>query len=283
MLMEVVGNASAPVMAALVAQVQRAGEPTTWITCDNSILHPPDFLQAGVDLESLACVHIRTRHFGPPVERLHAAEMLIRSGAFGLVMLELPGASPVPTRALSRLLRLARQHQIRVVFRVTDAIDAINTESLGPLVGSQIRVTHDVKCGVNLIRAEVLKPNPTGKFLSDLRSETTLWLTTPKNAETFTPLLGREAAYVDTHKPHNKGAENTRADQTGKFESLKITDVTTHAVDSNTPTTTGKNNSPKPQTDKNRAGLRKSKLSKNTKNQQKHEKTGQISLFSEAV
>ena len=117
---------------ALLRKVQREGETTAWIQLEGGSLHPPDLHEAGVDLEALVVIHV------PPAEGAaglgRAAELLLRSEAFGLVVLDL-GTLPGRTAWHGRLLGLARQHESRVLL-LTDKPS--HAPSLGPLVGLRI-------------------------------------------------------------------------------------------------------------------------------------------------
>ncbi len=97
-LVELSGQGGAAVLTAamrLVVDAQSRGETTAWVTTRESNFFPPDAAQAGVELEALAVVRV-------PDARLlgHAAERLVRCGAFGLVVVDLAGA-PVVSPASS--------------------------------------------------------------------------------------------------------------------------------------------------------------------------------------
>ena len=91
----------------LVHQVQRQGEPTAWITRADSTFFPPDAAQGGVDLAALPVVRLASRR-----QCLRAADQLARSGAFGLLVVDLGGCLDLPlsaqTRWPDRRLRMAR-------------------------------------------------------------------------------------------------------------------------------------------------------------------------------
>jgi hypothetical protein len=87
---ELSGQGNAAVLTAamrLVVDAQSRGETTAWVTTRESSFFPPDAAEAGVELGALAVVRI-------PDARLlgHAAERLVRCGAFGLVVVDLAGA-----------------------------------------------------------------------------------------------------------------------------------------------------------------------------------------------
>lgn len=116
---------------ALVRDAQRQGEPAAWITSRESTFFPPDAAFRGIDLEALAVVFVAD---APAAAR--AAERLVRSGAFGLVTLDLaslpePARGPIPAALQSRLAGLALRHGTAVLCLTEKAPDAA---SLGPLI-----------------------------------------------------------------------------------------------------------------------------------------------------
>lgn len=93
----------------LVRQAQNRKEPAGWVTSMESFFYPPDAAQGGVDLAAL--VVIRVPHAASiPV----AGEKLLRSGGFGLVMLDL-GIADIPMPLQSRLTGLAQRHHAALV------------------------------------------------------------------------------------------------------------------------------------------------------------------------
>ncbi len=114
------GDAPAALTAAmtLIADAQSEGEPVAWVGPASSLFYPPDAAESGVDLDALVLVRV------PAVADVaRAADRLLRSGAFGLVLLDLAapdgdeGRAPyrVPAPLLSRLLGLATRHDAAVV------------------------------------------------------------------------------------------------------------------------------------------------------------------------
>ena len=105
------GAAGLTLAFSLVLDAQRAGEPVAWLTADASAFFPPDAARGGVDLDALVVVRL------PAAGQLpRAAEHLARSGAFGLLVLDLGEAARVPVPMQMRLLGLARQHEAAVLF-----------------------------------------------------------------------------------------------------------------------------------------------------------------------
>jgi hypothetical protein len=131
-LTEIVGkDASAGLTAAmgLVRDAQRKKEPVLWIADRDSAFFPPDATGRGVDLDCLPIVRA-------PVEAMFsAADKVVRSGGFGLVVADLtsPATAPRWSRndaALSRLLGSAQKHDAAVVFLTRET----STAFLGSLI-----------------------------------------------------------------------------------------------------------------------------------------------------
>lgn len=120
------GSASLTIAMGLVREAQLLGEPAAWITLAGQSFFPPDAAAGGVDLAALAVVrlnHVR--------DLKRAADQLARSGAFGLLIVDLPEHASLPMAAQSRLLGLAQKHGVAVVFLTRKAVGA---PSLGSLI-----------------------------------------------------------------------------------------------------------------------------------------------------
>jgi len=95
----------------LVLEAQRRNEPAVWVTGRASAFYPPDAAEAAIDLDALIVVRVPDNR-----RSARAADTLLRSGGFGLVVLDL-GAD---TRGLSlpmqsRLVGLAKKHQAALI------------------------------------------------------------------------------------------------------------------------------------------------------------------------
>ena len=127
----------------LVLDTQRQDEPVAWITPEASCFFPPDAAEGGVDLRSLVVVR------APSTTRaLRAADKLIRSGAFGLVVVDLAPSLALPRSGeswLARLLGLARKHDTAVVLLTEKRGEAPSLSSLVSLRGEARRVQHNVE------------------------------------------------------------------------------------------------------------------------------------------
>ena len=89
----------------LVLDAQRAREPVAWVGPRSRTFLPSDASACGVDLNALPLVRVRDAR-----EIAIAADILGRSGAFGLIVLDL-GVESMALGTLSRLAGLARAHE----------------------------------------------------------------------------------------------------------------------------------------------------------------------------
>lgn len=134
-LIELAGGPTAARTSAAVqilVETQREGDPVVWIQPRGGTLYPPDLAAAGIDLGALLVVHV------PPeagrAGQAKAAELVLRSGAFGALVLDLCDAEPPRGDAwLGRLASLAREHDSRCVFLTSQA-----DSSLGPLIALRL-------------------------------------------------------------------------------------------------------------------------------------------------
>ena len=128
-LTEVSDSGAAPSLtaaASLILQAQQRGEPTAWISFGNSIFFPPDFAEWGIDLEALPVIRVPGA-----LTASYAADQLLRSGAFGLVVLDLKAQTEMRMAVQSRLAALARKHHAVLLCLTRKKKGA---PSLGPLV-----------------------------------------------------------------------------------------------------------------------------------------------------
>jgi hypothetical protein len=156
-LLEISGRAPGKLstVARLIAHAQAEGEPTAWIAArDEAGFYPPDFALVGVDLAAL--VVVRVPKLSGPHALVRASEVLLRSGAFGLVTIDF-GSTPIPRGALAwqaRLSGLARMHEARIVLLTTSERDA---PSLGPLIGLRVEPALQSECARVVLGQHVLK------------------------------------------------------------------------------------------------------------------------------
>lgn len=113
----------------LVLEAQRRGEPAGWVTTMENFFYPPDAARMGVDLGALAVVRV------PDFSAVaRAGEKLLRSGAFGVVALDLHAVA-IPPPLLSRLTALAQRHDAALLCLTEKTADR---PSLGSLVSLRV-------------------------------------------------------------------------------------------------------------------------------------------------
>ena len=110
-LVELSGMASTTMAIGLIHDAQQKLEPTAWITCRDSVFFPPDARDAGVDLDALPVLFVADEQCAA-----RAADQLLRSGAFGLLVLDLGPRMRVSMPLQTRLVGLARKHDATVLF-----------------------------------------------------------------------------------------------------------------------------------------------------------------------
>jgi len=130
----------------LVSEAQEQSEPVAWLTLSTGTFYPPDAAESGIDLAALVVVRCPDA-----TAAARAAERCLRSGAFGLVILDLGGHSEsrkddmkrdLSMQIQGRLVTLAQAHDAAVVCLTEKTQD---TASLGSLVS---------------LRAEALRRRP---------------------------------------------------------------------------------------------------------------------------
>ncbi len=136
-LIELSGNgadASLTLAFRLVLDAQLQGETVAWISPLPCAFYPPDAAEGGIDLDAIAVIQV------PDGRRAtRAADHLLRSGALGLVVLDL-GRLVVPTAAQTRLLGLAQKHGAALLCLTAKAPDRPSLGSLVSLRGEARRV-----------------------------------------------------------------------------------------------------------------------------------------------
>ena len=105
------GRTSTAVSMLLAAQ--RAGEAVVWIEPTDGSLYPPDLVAAGVDLDALVIVRVPTKE--GPEGLCRVAEWLVRSGGFGLLVMDLMGRAPAAQSPWqTRLSGMLRRHDAQL-------------------------------------------------------------------------------------------------------------------------------------------------------------------------
>jgi recombination protein RecA len=132
---------------------QREGDPVAWVQPRGGGLYPPDLAAAGLDLGSLLVVHVPLDAGSAAMPK--AAELALRTGAFGAVAIDLSSARPPRGDAwLGRLASLAREHDCRCV--LLGPADA--SASLGPIVPVRLLARRRrIRPGRHRLEVDVLK------------------------------------------------------------------------------------------------------------------------------
>ncbi|MDX2475644.1 MAG: recombinase A [Candidatus Krumholzibacteria bacterium] len=144
----------------VVLDAQLNGDPVAWVSATAATFYPPDAAACGVDLSALIVVRaIGARAAG------RAADVLLRSGAFGLVVLDLGTSATLPAPLQGRLVQLASKHDAAVVCLTEKAA---HEDSLGSLVSlrgevRRLNVRRGVRKGTEYAyRVRVLKDKRRG-------------------------------------------------------------------------------------------------------------------------
>jgi recombination protein RecA len=154
-LIELAGGADAArttTAAQILLESQREGDPVAWVQPRGGELYPPDLAAAGLDLDALLVVHVPPD--AGPAGLPKAAELVLRTGAFGALVLDVShGRVPRGEAWLGRLASLTREHDCRCALLGPSA-----DRSLGPLVSLRLRARRRrVRPGRHRLDAEILK------------------------------------------------------------------------------------------------------------------------------
>jgi recombination protein RecA len=157
--------ASLSLVFRLVLEAQREAEPVAWVGRRESVFYPPDVADTGVDLEALAVVWA-------PATRLaaRAADHLLRSGGFGLVVLDVGPDDRLPPVFQTRLAGLAHRHDAALVCLtekdgrrpslgslVSLRTEAVRTARTGDRFRCEVRVLKDKRRGPGWTHIEVFR------------------------------------------------------------------------------------------------------------------------------
>lgn len=143
-------RASLSVAMQWVLDAQKQGELAAWVQSQASTFYPPDAAATGVDLSALPIVSLAT-----VAACARGAEQLLRSGAFALVVIDVP-VGELATAVQSRLLGLAQKHQCAVVCISDKPPEA---PSFGSLISLRVHTTRQPDRSVH---CEVLKDKTAG-------------------------------------------------------------------------------------------------------------------------
>lgn len=95
----------------LIAAAQLLGEPVGWISSRPSIFYPPDLAENGIDVSAVTVVSVADER-----EAVWVCDLLIRSGAFGFVIVDLEQGKRLSDAAMARLVHLCRRQRTTLLF-----------------------------------------------------------------------------------------------------------------------------------------------------------------------
>lgn len=123
----------------LVCEAQIKAEPVAWIAPAAGTFYPPDVADSGVDLAALVVVRVRDS-----VGAARVAERLLRSSAFGLVVIDLCGpdgtSADLSTAIQGRLVTLAQTHDCALICITDKTPEAASLGSLVSLRAEALRM-----------------------------------------------------------------------------------------------------------------------------------------------
>jgi recombination protein RecA len=150
----------------LILEAQIAGEPAVWIQSPaHGGFYPPDAAECGVDLAALVVVRVPSA-----AASARTAERLLRSGAFGLVVIDLGlnglnglngqnGEADLSMAQQGRLVTLAQAHDAAVVCLTEKSAE---TASLGSLVSVRAEAVRTGQGEQQQIEVRALKDKRRG-------------------------------------------------------------------------------------------------------------------------
>lgn len=141
--------------AALILEAQQRGELAAWIGDTESVFFPPDFAASGIDLAALPVIRVTQLD-----KAAMAADALLRSGGFTLIILDISQLGSLRVGAQTRLSGLARKVHA-VLLYVT------RNEHGSPSLGSLVSIRGEIdkqRSGFNRFTCElqVVKDKCTG-------------------------------------------------------------------------------------------------------------------------
>jgi recombination protein RecA len=143
-------------------QAQLDDEPVAWVQREDGSLYPPDLADSGIDLDALVVVRIPRRAGAHGLSK--AAEMLLRSGAFGLVVVDFTAGAPRGDAWQGRLSAMARKHGSRVIL-LSDRDD--EATSLGAMVALRVTPRRERRApGRFAVEQRIMKDKLGGRALT---------------------------------------------------------------------------------------------------------------------
>jgi recombination protein RecA len=126
-------GASLTAAIALVRDAQLRGEPAAWVAVGGTTFYPPDVAASGIDLDALPVVRAADKRAGA-----RAADHLLRSGGFGVVVIDLGPQHSLRMSMQSRLAGLAKKHRTVLLCLTRKDTDAPSIGSLVSIRGEAV-------------------------------------------------------------------------------------------------------------------------------------------------
>ncbi len=145
----------------LVLEAQGKDQPLVWVSAGGHFFYPPDMAANGVALEALPVVRVPDT---PSAGR--AADWLLRSGAFDLIILDLGRDLRLRVPLQGRLVQLARKYHSALLCLTVKEEGA---PSLGSMVSLYARVskqrtsTNQFQCTLHILKDKRHGPGLTHK------------------------------------------------------------------------------------------------------------------------
>ena len=140
-------SACLSLICTLLLEAQKLSTPVVWISVTRDSFYPPDLAANGIDLSVLPVVWL------PDIRSaVRAADQLLGTGAFGLLVIDLYRNARLPAPLQVRLARSALNHGCTVCFLT---VKEEQSPSLGSMISLYARVSRS--------------RNAAGRFRLDLR------------------------------------------------------------------------------------------------------------------
>lgn len=139
------------VVTGLMHQVQGRGELVAWVASGNSVFFPGDLVARGLDVEALPVLFLPHGQAA-----LQAADLLLRSGAFGLLVVDGAGEA-LSESVLGRLAKVAEDRQTTLVFLTRKA-------DTDPSLASQVSLRVAVRREADHTAWRVVKDKRSGRI-----------------------------------------------------------------------------------------------------------------------
>lgn len=143
------GGAVLSAAMSVVLDAQRAGDPVAWVSATSALFFPPDAAACGVDLSAVVVVRTRNARTAG-----RAADVLLRSGAYGLVVLDLGTSAAMPTPLQGRLVQLAQKYDAAVLCLTNKSPEEASLGSLVSLRGqvARSRTPNGFTCSIRALK-----------------------------------------------------------------------------------------------------------------------------------